>query len=99
MPFGLTNVPVSCQYMINEQLHEYLDIFVVAYLDDILIFSKTKTEYIEYVKKVLEKLKKANLLLKLEKYKFYQEELKFLGFIVRRNGIHISSDKVKAVLD
>jgi hypothetical protein len=48
---------------------------------------------------VLEKLRKANLLLKPEKYKFYKEELKFLGFIVRRNGIYISLDKVKAVLD
>jgi hypothetical protein len=64
-----------------------------------LIFSKTKTEYIKYVKKVLEKLKKANLLLKPEKCKFYQEELEFLGFIVRQNGIYISLDKVKAVLD
>jgi hypothetical protein len=84
--------------MINEQLYEYLDIFVVAYLDDILIFSKTKTKHIEHVKKVLEKLKKAKLLLKLEKCEFYKEELGFLGFIVGQNGICIDLAKVEVVL-
>jgi hypothetical protein len=98
MPFGLTNAPASCQRMINEQLHEYLDIFVVAYLDDILIFSKTKTEHIEHVKKVLEKLKKAKLLLKPEKCEFHKEELGFLGFIVGQNGIRMDPAKVEAVL-
>lgn len=99
MPFGLTNAPASCQRMINDQLHEYLDVFVVAYLDDILIFSKTRTEHIEHVRKVLEKLKGANLLLKPEKCKFHKEELEFLGYIVGKNGIRMSPDKVQAVLE
>jgi hypothetical protein len=99
MPFGLTNAPASCQRMINEQLHEYLDIFVVAYLDDILIFSKTETEHIEHVTKVLEKLKKANLLLKPEKCAFHKEELSFLGFIVGRNGVRMDPAKIGAVLE
>ena len=99
MPFGLTNAPASCQRMINEQLHEYLDIFVVAYLDDILIFSKTEAEHIEHVKKVLAKLEKARLLLKPEKCEFHKEELAFLGYIVGRNGIRMDQGKVQAVLE
>ena len=53
MPFGLTNAPTSFQAMINYVLREYLDIFVVVYLDDILIFSKTLEEYKQYVHQTL----------------------------------------------
>ena len=54
MPFGLTNAPATFQAVINKALHEYLGIFVAAYLDDILVYSKgTLEEHIEHVKKVL----------------------------------------------
>ncbi len=98
MPFGLTNAPASCQRMINDQLHEYLDVFVVAYLDDILIYSKTENEHIQHVKKVLAKLRTAKLLLKPEKCEFHQEETHFLGFIVGKHGIRMDPAKVEAVL-
>lgn len=98
MPFGLTNAPASCQRMINDQLHEYLDVFVVAYLDDILIYSKTEAEHIQHVRKVLEKLRIAKLLLKPEKCEFHQEETHFLGFIVGRHGVRMDPIKVEAVL-
>jgi hypothetical protein len=99
MPFGLTNAPASCQRMINDQLHEYLDIFVVAYLDDILIFSRTETEHIEHVRKVLKKLREARLLLKPEKCEFHKDELPFLGYIIGRNGIRMDPAKVEAVVN
>lgn len=99
MPFGLTNAPASCQRLVNDKLHEYLDIFVVAYLDDILIYSKTKNEHIEHVLKVLAKMKEARLLLEPEKCEFHKEELTFLGFIVGRNGVKMDPAKVEAVLD
>lgn len=98
MPFGLTNAPATFQRMINEQLHEYLDIFVVAYLDDILIFSKTEAEHIEHVKRVLDKLKRANLLVKPEKCEFHKTELPFLGHIVGGSGIRMDPAKIEAVL-
>jgi hypothetical protein len=85
--------------MINDQLHEYLDVFVVAYLDDILIFSKNEIEYIEHVRKVLEKLKKARLLLKPEKCEFHRKELIFLGFIVGAHGLRMDPNKIEAVRD
>jgi hypothetical protein len=98
MPFGLTNAPASCQRLVNNILYKYLDIFVVAYLDDILIYSKIETEYIEHVRQVLAKLATVPLLLEPEKYKFHKEEVIFLGFIIGRNGIYIDPIKVNVVL-
>ena len=93
MPFGLTNAPASYQRMINDQ---YPDVFVVAYLDDILIFSKNETEHIEHIKKVLQKSKKADLLLKPEKCEFHKEEVKFLGYFIGKNGVRMDPSKVEA---
>lgn len=84
--------------MINSQLYKYLDIFVVAYLDNILVYSKNKEEHVEHIKKVLEKLKQANLLLKPEKCEFYQKEVKFLGFLIGQSGVQMDLAKVEAVL-
>ena len=53
MPIGLTNAPATFQSLINRALHEYLDIFIIAYLDDVLVYSRTLEEYIEHIKKVL----------------------------------------------
>ena len=80
--------------MINDVLREYLDVFVVAYLDDILVYSKILEEYRLYISKVLECLEVRDLRLKLEKYKFYIEEVDFLGFIIGRNGIRIDPTKL-----
>ena len=97
MPFGLTNTLVTYQDLINETLREYLDIFVIAYLDDILVYSRILDEYKLHVSKVLGYLEVRDLRLKLEKYKFYKEEVDFLGFIIGRNGIRIDPEKLKAV--
>ena len=97
MPFGLTNAPATFQRMINDQLHEYLDIFVVAYLDDILIYSKTEAEHTEHVKRVLQKLKQAGLLLKPEKCQWHTDELEFLGYILQKGSVSMSPRKVEAV--
>jgi hypothetical protein len=69
MPFGLTNAPAVCQALINNVLRTHLDITVVAYLDNILVYSKTLEEHKVYVRQVLECLAKADLRLKLEKCK------------------------------
>ena len=82
MPFRLTNAPASFQRMINDQLHEYLDVFVVAYLDDILVYSKTEVEHTEHIRKVLEKLKQAGLALKPEKCQWHTNKLEFLGYVI-----------------
>ena len=98
MPFGLTNILVIIQRIVNKQLYKYLNIFVITYLDNILIFSRSKSKYIKYIRRVLEKLKRVGILLKLEKYKFYKKELEFLGFIIGQKGIRINPKKVKVIL-
>ncbi|KAJ8174656.1 hypothetical protein LV157_008777 [Aspergillus fumigatus] len=99
MPFGLTNAPASFQRFINEVLQEYLDLFVIAYLDDILIFSKEKEEHVEHVNKVLEKLQKASIKLKLKKCEFHVQETEFLGHWISTEGIHMDQNKVQAIRD
>ncbi len=83
--------------MINHILQEYLDNFIAVYLDDIIIYSKTFEEHVEHVTKVLEKLRKANLIIKLRKCKFFEAEIPFLGHIVRRHGLRSDSEKIEKI--
>jgi hypothetical protein len=99
MLFRLTNALATCQALINNVLQEYLDIFIIAYLDNILVFSQSKEEYIKHIKIVLKALDQANLRLKLEKCKFYKEEVEFLGFTVSVHGVKMSESKIKVVKD
>ena len=79
-------------------LQEYLDIFILTYLNNILVYIKgTLEEHIGYIKKVLTKLLEYKLLLKPEKYKFYKTEVKFLGFIILREGIKPDPKKIRAI--
>ena len=79
-------------------LWEYLDIFILIYLNNILVYIKgTLEEYIGYIKKVLIKLLEYKLLLKPEKYKFYKKEVKFLGFIILREGIRPNLKKIRVI--
>jgi hypothetical protein len=75
-------------------LRVHLDRTVVAYLDDILVYSRTLEEHIRHVTEVLECLRKTDLRLKPEKYEWHKEEVEFLGFIVGRNRVKISSKKI-----
>ena len=83
----------------NNVLRPYLDEFYIVYLDDIIVYSRSRTKYIEYIKKVLEALKKYNLRLKLSKYFFFKTEVDFLGYIVILSRIVISKSKVAALLN
>ena len=71
MPFRLINAPATFQKLINDTLRDFLNDFIMAYLDDVLIFSKTYEEHVGYVRQVLKKLKEKDLLVKLSKYKFH----------------------------
>lgn len=97
MPFGLMNAPASFQAFVNDVLREYLDDFVVVYLDDILIYSEDPEEHDRHVRKVLDKLREAKLSLKLEKCRFDQTEVNFLGFLVSTKGLSMDPEKIAAV--
>jgi transposase InsO family protein len=99
MPFGLTNAPATFQRFIFKVLEEYLDIFVVAYLDDILVFSKTLEDHVKHNKLVLQKLRKAKVTLKLKKCEFHTQETSFLGYRISPNGLGMEEDKVKSITE
>lgn len=97
MPFGLTNAPATFQTIINHVFRECLDIFVVIYLDDILVFSKTLEEHKQHVHTVLQKLQDAKLLIEPEKCLFYSKQVNFLGYIIAPGEIRMEKSKIQAV--
>jgi hypothetical protein len=99
MLFSLTNVLVTCIRLINNVLAGYLDVFVIVYLDNILVYSETKKEHIAHIKKVLRLLREYNLLFKPKKCEFHVKRTEFLGFIVSTKGLLINPEKVKAVIE
>ena len=94
LPSCVVHIPDTCPSRLVTILREHLDVFVVAYLDDILVYSRTLEEYQLYISKVLEYLGVRDLRLKPEKYKFYIKEINFLEFIIGRNGIRIDLVKL-----
>jgi hypothetical protein len=98
MPFGLTNAPATFQDRINTVLRRYLDIFVLAYLDDILIFSETLKDHKEHVRKVLGLLLEAKLYLHPRKCEFHVQKTMFLGFILEPGTLRVDPDKIKEIL-
>jgi hypothetical protein len=97
IPFGLTNALATFQAYINNVLRKYLDVFIVVYLDDILVYSKTYEEHVQHVRYVLTALRDADLRIKAEKTEFYKQEVKFLGYIVSREGLKMDSKKIEAI--
>jgi hypothetical protein len=97
LPFGLTNAPGTFMHLMHETFREYLDDFVLVFLDDILIYSKTLEEHERHVQKVLETLAKAKLYAKESKCEFFKTEVEFLGHHVGRDGVRMMDDKVEAV--
>ena len=97
MPFGLCNAPAAFQFFLNDVLKEYLDIFVIVYIDDILIYSKDVASHIRHVSTILQTLRKHRLYCKLSKCEFHVSEVEFLGVILTPSGLVMAERKVQAV--
>ena len=97
MLFGLYNARGIFQNYINEILYEYLDKFCLMYLNDILIYSDTEEEYLEYIKIILKKLRKARLYLDTKKCEFKVKIIKYLDLIIIDEGIKIDPVKIKTI--
>lgn len=98
MPFGLTNAPATFQNYIHQALRGLLDTICVVYLDDILIFSKTREEHTAHIQQVLERMRAAELFAKPLKCSFYQDSVEFLGFILSTEGISMDPRRVDTIL-
>ncbi|KAA0060093.1 uncharacterized protein E6C27_scaffold39G00090 [Cucumis melo var. makuwa] len=99
MPFGLTNAPATFCTLINQVFHEYLDKFVVVYLDDIVVYSTTMEEHRDHLQKVFQKLKENQLYVKREKCSFAQEWINFLGHVIECGRIGMEEGKIVAIRD
>jgi hypothetical protein len=99
MPFGLTNAPATFCTFMNDMFREWLDDFVIVYIDDILIYSSFLEEHEEHLCKVFQRLKENKLYAKLEKCEFRVTEMEFLGHRITQEGLMMDDHKVKAILD
>ncbi|QFZ26815.1 putative transposon Ty3-G Gag-Pol polyprotein [Clavispora lusitaniae] len=99
MPFGLTNAPATFQRLMNVIFHKLLNKTVVVYLDDILVFSKTREDHKRDLDEVLQILQANGLIAKRKKCYFFQTRLNFLGHVISSEGIAPNEDKIKAVKD
>jgi len=99
MPFGLTNAPTAFQQFMNDIFSDLLDVCVMIYLDDILIYLNNMSKHHQHVKEVLKHLRKAGLYAKVEKCEFHSESVEYLGYILSPSGLTMSDDKVKIIQD
>jgi hypothetical protein len=99
MSFGLTNAPANFMYLMNMVFMEYLDKFVVVFIDDILVYSRNEEEHEGHLRLVLQKLQDNKLYAKLSKCEFWLKQVAFLGHVVSKVGISVDPSKVQDVLN
>ncbi|GJX80007.1 putative reverse transcriptase domain-containing protein, partial [Tanacetum coccineum] len=99
MSFGLTNAPAVFMDLMNRVCKPYLDKFVIFFIDDILIYSKSEEEHAEHLKLILELLKKEELYAKFSKCEFWLSKVQFLGHVIDSEGIHVDPAKIESIKD
>ncbi|MBW0482682.1 hypothetical protein O181_022397 [Austropuccinia psidii MF-1] len=99
IPFGLTNDPASFQNLVNDIFADFLDIFVVVYLDDIMVFFSSEEEDVKHVASVLQRLKDNNLFAKASMCVFHASSVEYLGYVFSSDGLKMDSSKVQQILN
>ena len=99
MPFGLTNAPAAFMDLMNRVFKNFLDQFVIVFIDDILVYSRSKEEHEEHLRIVLQTLRKNRLYAKFKKCEFWLEQVAFLGHVISKKGISVDPGKIEAVSD
>ena len=99
IPFGLANAPATFQNMLNDIFKDLIDLGVVIYRSDILIYSESEQEHITLVKRVLPRLQEHRLAISLDKCKRHRSRVNFLGFIISADGVEMDQEKIKAALE
>ncbi|TYK08868.1 pol protein [Cucumis melo var. makuwa] len=97
MSFGLTNAPAVFMDLMNRVFKDFLDSFVIVFIDDILIYSKTEAEHEEHLHQVLETLRANKLYAKFSKCEFWLKKVTFLGHVVSSEGVSVDLAKIEAV--
>ena len=97
MPFGLTNAPAAFMDMMNRVFRDFLDKFIVVFIDDILIYSVDRETHEEHLRLALQRLREEKLYAKFSKCEFWLSEVMFLGHIISGKGVMVDPSKVQAV--
>ncbi|KAL4020776.1 hypothetical protein IC575_019563 [Cucumis melo] len=97
MSFGLTNAPAVFMDLMNRVFREFLDNFVIVFIDDILIYSKTEAEHEEHLRMVLQTLRDNKLYAKFSKCEFWLKQVSFLGHVVSKAGVSVDPAKIEAI--
>ncbi|GBG62125.1 hypothetical protein CBR_g29325 [Chara braunii] len=99
MPFGLTNVPATFQTAMNDILRDILEEYVLVYLDDILVYSRTLEDHLRHLRDALQRLRKHGFYAKLSKCRFAQRKVDFLGYHVSDQGLHMDDAKITVIAE
>ncbi|GKA00288.1 putative reverse transcriptase domain-containing protein [Tanacetum coccineum] len=99
MPFGLTNAPTVFMDLMNRVCKPYLDRFVIVFIDDILIYSKSRKEHEGHLRLILKLLKEEKLYAKFLKCEFWLSKVQFLGHVIDSEGIHVDPAKIESIKD
>ena len=99
MPFGLTNVPAAFMDLMNRIFQQYLDRFVIVFIDDILVYSSSSEEHSKHLRIVLQTLRERQLYAKLSKCRFWLDRVAFLGHVISFEGVSMDPQKIKAVVN
>ena len=99
MQFRFTNTLIIFQRRINYILEEYLDDFIIIYLNNIIIYLNSEKEYKEHIKWILVRLYKENILVVIKKCEFYTKKTNFIGFIIKLKQISMDLKKIKAIIN
>ncbi|MBW0489043.1 hypothetical protein O181_028758 [Austropuccinia psidii MF-1] len=99
MPFVLTNSPASSQNLLNDIFAAFLDIFVVAYLDDIMVFSSSEEEHVKHVSSVLQRLRDNNFFSKASKFVLHASSVEYLGYVVSSDGLRMYYSNVHQIIN
>lgn len=97
MSFGLTNAPAAFMHLMNNVFRPYLDLFVIVFIDDILVYSHSQEEHAEHLRVVLQRLREEKLYAKFSKCEFWLSSVAFLGHVVSSEGIQVDPKNIEAV--
>lgn len=99
MPFGLHNAPTTWQRLIDNVISHDLEPHVFVYLDGVVIVSQTFEQHLSTLNEVFRRLREANITVSIDKCQFCRPNMKYLGYVVDRNGLHVDPDKVRSMLE
>jgi hypothetical protein len=99
MQFGLTNAPATFMRVMNNVFRPFIDELAIVYLDDILIFSRTREEHVQHVKQILSVLQREKIFVKLSKCEFGKTSLVYFGYIVRGRELKIDPSKIEVIVN